>query len=763
MRPTGPQGETHRLALGSERAAMHRLATLSSGSLAPLSRAWLVLAGASLAVACGTPASSGASADKTEKKSPASVRKAGVAKGKTSAKVNKASPKTATPSKVDPATVAKATGPTPESIAKEVLATMDPSAKPCDDFYQYACGGWMAANPIPPDRVRFNRSFTVLRESNLAVLKEVLERLSTPAKGDIEGQKLGQLYQGCMDEAAIETAGIKPLAAKLDAIAKLADKAELMGLFGMLNASRIDSVFGIYVGADDKNPAMNVVHLAQDGLGMPDRSYYLDSKRQELRDAYVRHMATNFKLLGETPEQADAAAKLVMAFETKLAKLQLTRVERRDPDATYNKLALDKLAKSTGKLDWTSYFAGLGIAAPADVLVQSPKYLKGMAKLIAKTKLADLQAYLRWNVARAAAPSLGKGFTQANFEFYLKTLRGQKQQEPRWKRCVAATGRAMPHALGTHFVKETFAPKSKQLAEDLVMRIEAEFEAGLPGLAWMDDVTRGRAVEKMKAIRNKIGYPDKPRTYEGLTLQPGFLPSIAAAAAFNIRYNLNKQGKPVDKTEWRGSPQTVNASYSPTHNEMWFPAGILQPPFFDADYPMAMNFGGIGMVSGHELTHGFDDNGRKYDGSGMLREWWDESAVKNFESRVKCVGEAYGAQEVEPGLTINPELTMGENIADLGGLAQTFAAYRTWAKENGGDTKPHVEGLTNEQLVFVAFAQVWCSNITNEALRVRIATDPHSPSRYRVNVPATHTPEFAEVFACTPGEPMAPNNRCEVW
>jgi len=653
---------------------------------------------------------------------------------------------------------------TPASIEAEVLATMDTTVSPCDDFYEYACGGWMKANPIPPDRTRYTRSFGVLRERNLVILKDALEGLATANPADVEGVQLGQLYSSCMDEAAIDKAGAEPLVPLLDQVKNLESTAGLMALLGTLHLNGVGAFFGAYVGPDDKDPATNVLQVSQGGLGLPDRSYYTKPDRKEIRDGYLAHLGKNFELLGETPEQAAKTASAVLAFETKLAKLQLTRVERRDPDATYNKRTTAALLKGEGALDWTAYFDALRIAAPSQVIVESPAYLRDSAKLVAATKFDTIKAYLRWSVVRAAAPSLSKSFADANFEFFKQTLRGQKEQEPRWKRCVAQVGRAMPHALGTHYVKAAFAPTSKALAEDLIVRTEAAFEANLPALSWMDDATRGRAVEKMEAVRNKVGYPEKPRSYEGLTIQPGqFVASLAAAGAFNKAYNLAKQGKPVDHTEWGGSPQTVNASYSSTRNQMWFPAGILQAPFFHPEFPMAMNFGGIGMVAGHELTHGFDDKGRKYDGTGMLRQWWDDKAVKSFEERLSCVSEAYSTPEVLPGLHINPDLTMGENIADLGGLAQTFAAYQAWAKENGGDTKPHVKGLTNEQLVFVAFAQVWCTNVTDEALKVRVATDPHSPGRFRVNVPATHTAEFAEVFECTEGQPMAPKTRCEVW
>ncbi len=659
---------------------------------------------------------------------------------------------------------AVATPPASPSHGATVLAALDTTVSPCDDFYQFSCGGWSASTEIPGDQSRWTRSFSALRENNRSILKEALETLAASPNDGSENAMLGAFYTSCMDETAIEDAGIEAIAPLLKRALEVKDLSEFMTFTGELHRLGVHPLFGIYVGPDDKNPGRNIAHLGQSGLGLPDRDYYLDESRAKLRMQYVAHLAMSFELIGETTEASQEIAKDVMAFETKLAKLQLTRTERRDPNRTYNKIDIGGLRKISKKLDWNAYLTAIGQAGLEDINVESPQYMKKATKLLAAAAPATLQNYLRWNTIRGHAHNLNKAMADADFEFFNKTLRGQKQQEARWKRCASAVGGAMPHAMGKIYVEKAFGGDSKAIAEDLIHRIEAAFESNLPNLAWMDETTRSRAVEKMNAIGNKVGYPDKPRTYEGLKIEPGaFVANVQAASVFNHDYWSAKVGKTVDRNEWRGSPQTVNASYSSTRNEMWFPAGILQAPFFDADYPMAMNFGGIGMVMGHELTHGFDDQGRKFDGTGMLTDWWEPSAVEKFESRTECVEKSYSSQEVEPGLNVNGKLTMGENIADLGGLKETFYAYRTWAKENGGDTQPHVEGLTNEQLLFVAYAQVWCTKMTPEAARVQVATDPHSPSQFRVNVPAMHTREFAEVFACEEGRPMAPKNRCEVW
>ncbi|MCB9567346.1 MAG: M13 family metallopeptidase [Myxococcales bacterium] len=678
------------------------------------------------------------------------------------------SPTKPTPAPAEPATPPAEAAPpaprlTPEAIAAEVKAAMDPSQDPCHDFYAYACGGWIAKTELPGDQSRWGRSFGILRERNRETMREILEESGRKTDRDDEAGKLGRFYAACMDEAAVGAAGVEPLAPLFAQIAGVTDAASFMTVVGKLHPVGVRPVFGIYVGPDDKDPKINIAHVFQGGLGLPDRDYYFDKKRAELLAAYERHVAKIFALAGEPEDAAAKLARDVVALETALAGEQLTTVERRDADRTYNKIDRAGIEAQAPGLHWPAFAEASGHPEVTAINVESPAYLSGAAKVLAKAKPAALQAYLRWQVLHTFSDELPEPFVAETFDFYGKQLRGQKELEARWKRCVSATEGALTHPLGRLYAERAFAGESKAIALDLIQRIEAAFEANLPSLAWMDDTTRERAVAKVKAIFNKIGYPDKWRDYSGLEVAGGYLANTIAAQRFDYEYQASKIGKPVDRDEWRAGPPVVNASYSGTRNEMWFPAGILQAPFFDREFPMAMNFGGIGVVMGHELTHGFDDQGRKYDGSGMLQQWWGDEVIAGFESRTACVDKVYSAQEVEPGLHVDGKLTMGENVADMGGLKQAFGAYKKWAGENGGDATPHVEGLTNEQLVFVNFAQVWCTVATPEYLRVQVATDPHSPSQFRVNVPASMTPEFAAAFQCAEGTPMNPAERCEVW
>jgi endothelin-converting enzyme/putative endopeptidase len=532
---------------------------------------------------------------------------------------------------------------------------------------------------------------------------------------------------------------------------------------GHLHRKGVRALFGVYVGPDDKDPKMNIAHVGQGGLGLPDRDYYFDAKRKEILAAYEKHVEKMFTLLGEAPEAAKKKALAVVAFEKALAEKHLTRVERRDPDKTYNKIDRKGIEERAPGLFWEVFAEGTGHMEVTSITVDNPAYLEHAADLLAKTDIETLRDYLRWHTLNSFANWLSKPFADADFEFYRKTLRGTKEQEARWKRCTGATDRAFAHPLGKLYVERAFAGESKAVAQDLITRVEKSFEDILPSLSWMDDTTRERAMGKVKAIYNKIGYPDSWRDYSGLKLADGLFANMVAAREFNYEYRANKYGKPVNRDEWRAGPPVVNASYSGTRNEMWFPAGILQAPFFDKDHPMAMNFGAIGVVMGHELTHGFDDQGRKFDANGMLQPWWEESVVGAFEERAACVDKLYSNQEVEEGLFVNGKLTLGENTADMGGLKQAYGAYQSWKKENGGDTEPHVEGLTNDQLFFVSFAQVWCTVATPEYLRVQVATDPHSPGRFRATVPPSQSPDFASAFSCAEGTPMNPKDRCEVW
>ena len=650
-----------------------------------------------------------------------------------------------------------------QEVAQEVLSNLDTSVSPCDDFYRFACGGWLDRTEIPPDESRFGR-FHVLRERNKAALQRILDEAAADTQATGDRGKLGQFYRSCLDEAAIEKNDIAALQSSFEAIDGVRNLETLMSAAGRLHRQGASVLFGVYVGPDYENPDLNLAHLGQGGLGLPDREYYLgtDERSVALREAYEAHVTRMFELLGD--DDAAARAKSVVAFETRLAEAWMPRDELRDPKKRYNPVDRKALQKMTPGIPWDAYFRGTGHADVTALNVAPRVYFEGMQKVLKSTKPEVLRAYLRWHVVHGAANHLPERFVQASFDFYGKTLRGQQTLEPRWKRCVDATDGALGEILGQDYVASQFAGDSKQIALDMIQQIEAAFAEGLGQLSWMDDTTRERALEKMHAVVNKIGYPEQWRDYGGLEVGDDHLANMLAAAAFEFDREARDVGQPVDRKRWYMTPPTVNAYYNPSANEMVFPAGILQPPFFDPEFPMAMNFGGIGMVMGHELTHGFDDQGRKFDGSGRMTQWWEDSVVERFEEQAACVEALYDGYEVQPGLTLNGKLTLGENIADFGGIKQAYRAFRQWASDNDvAIDAPAMDGLTQAQLFFVSYGQIWCTKATPEIERVLALTDPHAHSRYRVNGPLSNLPEFWETFSCEENQPMRPQNTCEVW
>jgi putative endopeptidase len=667
--------------------------------------------------------------------------------------------------RVEPATPppAAAAGPSAEAQASsaEVLAVMDETADPCSDFYRYACGQWIDETQMPADQSRYGR-FHVLRERNQEILRDILSSLPPAGQGSSEEAKLQSFWSSCMDEAAIESHGIEPLADPLGQIAAVKDVASALEMAGRLRGHGVETLLSWHVGPDYKEPDLNVAHLSQGGLGLPDREYYLRKGEESdaLRAAYLEHVTTMLGLVGDPDPRTSAAA--VLAFETKLAEISTPREELRDPDLRYNRITRGALAKATPAVPWDALFEGGGHPGIEHLNVSPMSYFEGLGRVLKGTEVATVRAYLRWHLVHASADHLPQRFVEADFSFFGAKLNGQKALSPRWKRCVDTTDRALGEALGRLFVERAFAGDSKTIALEMIRQVEEAFADGLPRLQWMDDATRTRALEKMEAVVNKIGYPDEWRDYSALEIGGDHLANVSASAEFEWQKQVRDVGKPVDEGEWHMSPPTVNAYYNPSNNEMVFPAGILQRPFFDADYPMAMNFGGIGMVMGHELTHGFDDQGRKYDGDGKLVPWWGETAVAKFEERAQCVENLYSSYEVQPGVHLNGKLTLGENIADLGGIKESFGAYKAWAAANPSQA-PAVEGLTDEQLFFVAFGQIWCTQATPEAERVLALTDPHSHPRFRVNGPLANMPEFWETFSCDEGTGMHPQNTCEVW
>jgi putative endopeptidase len=657
------------------------------------------------------------------------------------------------------------TGSTP-SVAESVKAAMNPKADPCQDFYQYACGGWLETTKLPGDQVRWGRGFSEIAERNRAVNRDILEAAAKDPGTDPNHQKLGWFYGSCMDEAGIEKAGTKPIDGWMKDAGKVKDAKSMMTMLGRMHSASVPGLFGVFVEADFKNPDINIAQLFQGGLGLPDRDYYLkdDDRSKGLRDAYEAHIAKMFQLYGETPEAGKVIAGKILEFETGLAKVSRPRADLRDPNKTYNKLDLPGLLKLTPKLDWKAYLKATGHADITQINVAVPEFFQGAETLVGKADPSVLQAYLRWNILRDAAGALPKAFDEEHFAFYGKTLQGQKEQQARWKRCVAATDGALGEVLGQEFIKKQFAGSSKTIAREMIEGVENAFASNLGDLAWMDDATRERAIGKKQTLVNKIGYPDKWKDYTKLKIKKGdYFTNLTAASEFEFDFEANKVGKPVDRTEWGMTPPTVNAYYNPLNNEMVFPAGILQPPFFSKDFPAAMNYGGMGMVMGHELTHGFDDEGRKFDAKGRLTEWWAPSVSEKFDSRTKCIEDQYGSYEIQPGLKLNGKLTLGENIADNGGIKEAFTALHNYEATHPDAAKPAVEGLTNDQLYFVAFAQTWCSLATPEIERVLVTVDPHSPPKFRVNGPLSNFSKFAETFQCAEGTPMHPANACEVW
>ncbi len=661
---------------------------------------------------------------------------------------------------------AAAAAPAPQaSVADTVRGAMDLKADPCQDFYRYACGTWIDTTPLPPDKPAWGRSFSEINERNRAAIRQILDDAAAKPGSDENMKRLGAYFGACMDEGAIEKRGTKPLEPWLARVAAVRSASDAVLFAAEIHARGGEVFWGSDVLADFKDPDRNIYFVAQGGLGLPDRDYYLkdDEKSVGLRADYVAHVGRMLALSGAPAGEAEAGAKSVLAFETELAKMSRPRQEMRIPEKLYNKLDRPGLAKLAPSVPWDAYFKALGYPEIRDINVATPEFFEGLDKLLAKTDAATLRTYLRWHVVHGTADLLPKAFQDESFDFYGKKLSGAKEIEARWKRCVSATDDALGEAIGRAYVERNFPGDSKAKALDMIQRIEAAFKDNLGSLNWMDDTTRQRALDKLHTLTNKIGYPDKWRDYSALApKKDAWFEDGLAAQKFNTDFRLKQVGKPVDKTLWGMTPPTVNAYYNPLANEMVFPAGILQEPFFRRDFPPPMNFGAIGMVMGHELTHGYDDEGRKFDPTGKLVEWWEPEVSKRFDERAQCVDDLYSSYEVVPGGKINGRLTLGENIADLGGIKEAYLAWRKYAAEHAQPAS-YVQGLTNDQLFFVAYAQGWCSKSTDEFKRMMLTINPHSDARFRVIGPLTSLPAFAETFQCKPGSSMAPEKRCEVW
>jgi len=641
------------------------------------------------------------------------------------------------------------------------VTSMDRSVDPCVDFFQYSCGGWIKANPIPPDQSSWD-TYSKMQDENRARLRSILEAAAEPSAGrNAVTQKIGDYYASCIDEKAIDAKGFDPLKPELEHIAKVTSKAEIADLAAAMTD---DNVLFRFESIQDFRDANQVIANAdQGGLGLPDREYYLkeDAKSRDLRKAYLVHVQKMFELLGDKPDTAAAEAKTVMRIETGLAKGAMTRVERRDPKALDHKMTSAELEKLAPDFHWDVFFSKVGMPSLASLNVAAPNFFKTMSGVLNAESLADWKTYLRWHLVHSDAAHLSSAFVNENFAFYGKTLRGQQELQPRWKRCTEAVDDYLGEALGQAYVEKYFPPEAKQQASTMVKEIQTAMEQDIDSLPWMSPATKQQALEKLHGMANKIGYPDKWRDYSKLEIIRGDeLGNVERARTFEFNRQLAKIGKPVDHGEWDMTPPTVNAYYNPQMNDINFPAGVLQPPAFDPTSDAAPNYGDTGGTIGHELTHGFDDEGRQFDAKGNLRDWWTENDAKKFQERADCISTQYSGYTVIDDIKINGKLTLGEDVADLGGL---LLAYMAWKEDTKGQKLDLIDGLSPEQRFFVGYGQSWCGETRAETKRLRATVDPHSPEKYRTNGVVSNMPEFQEAFHCKAGSPMVNVKQCRVW
>jgi putative endopeptidase len=638
----------------------------------------------------------------------------------------------------------------------------------CEDFYRYANGGWIAKNEIPAAFSSWGIT-SPLREKNIATLHQILEdaaKNTAAPKGSNE-QKIGAFYASCMDEAKIEAAGAAPLAAEIAAINKLKSASDLPAMLAHLHGIGVRSIFAFGAGQDLKKSESVIAVTGQGGLGLPDRDFYLkdDAKSKSTRDAYVAHVANMFKLLGDDADKARAEAQAVMKIETQLAQVSLDRVSRRVASKQYHKMAPADLKNVMANFDWNTYIKKIDAPKFTEINVAHPDFFKGVDQMLTSVPIEDWKTYLRWHLVHDAADALSTAFVNENFNFYGKTLNGTKELQPRWRRCVVATDQNLGEALGEVYVKKAFPPEAKARMKELVNNLIVALREDIPTLDWMSEPTRQAAIAKLNAFAVKIGYPDKWRDYSSLKIErDSFTDNLLRSSAFARHRNLSKIGRPVDRTEWGMTPPTVNAYNNSLMNEIVFPAGILQPPYFDLSADDALNYGAIGAVIGHEMSHGFDDQGRKFDLHGNLTDWWTEADAKNYTDRANCVEQQFSGFRVEEvGLNQNGKLVLGESIGDLGGLKIAWLAFQ---KALQGKPRPaNIDGFTPEQRFFLGWAQVWGRKQTPEAMRQQILTDPHPLGQFRTNGPLSNMPQFAEAFNCKLGDAMVrpPDKRCQVW
>ncbi len=654
----------------------------------------------------------------------------------------------------------------PASSPRFSIDNIDKSVDPCVDFYQYACGNWMKVTEIPADRARWN-GFNELSDSNLEVEHTILEKAAVDGPGrDATEQKIGDYYSSCMDEKTADAKGVEPLRPELNRVSAAKDKAALIEIIARVHLIGPNPLFSFGSGSDLHNAGQVIAYLDQGGLSMPDRDYYLkeDAKMVGLRQRYVEYVTQVFTLSGQTPEQAAESAKTVLRIETALAKPSMDRTLRRDPKNRDHKMTREQAVELAPAFSLNRFFEASGSPSFSDLNVSNPDFFKQANGVFESESLDSLKTYVSWHLLNAAAPWMSRPYVDANFD-WLKALTGQNEIEARWKRCTNSTDNALGEALGKKYAEVAFGADGKARALKMVDALEQSLDEDIQTLPWMTADTKKQAKLKLQAIREKIGYPDEWRDYSSLTIVRGdFLGNYLRANEFEAKRQVAKIGKPLDRKEWGMTTPTVNAYYNGSRNEIVFPAGILEPPFFDKKMDDAVNFGGIGIVIGHELTHGFDDQGRKFDPQGNLRDWWTEQDGKEFEKRVSCVADEYSGFTSVDDLKLNGKLTLGENTADNGGARIAFAALQHMiADDKTGKAAEKIDGYTPEQRFFLGFGRVWCEKIRPEDARRRVVVDSHSPGRYRINGVVQNMPEFQQAWGCKAGQPMVSTNACRVW
>lgn len=639
---------------------------------------------------------------------------------------------------------------------------IDKSVDPCQDFFHYACGSWIKKNPIPAQYSRWGR-FTELQDRNQEVLKEILEDSAKHQDRSPADQKIGAMYGSCMDEAAVEKAGSTPLQPVLDRLSELDNKAALASEIARMHESGVGVFFNLGARPDPDKSTVNISNAGQGGLGLPDKSYYEGEKDAKTREMYVAHITRMFELIGVPQAQAGEKAKAVMALETAMAKASMERVAMRNPDNTHHKMSLAQWQALTPVISFQQYLAERKVPSFSDLNVSQPDYFKALNGILESASLEDLKSYLTWHYVSTNADLLSSAFVMENFNFFTKYLTGSKELQPRWKRCVQLTDRNLGDALGQKYVAKAFGSSSKQKTQELVNIIEKQMAADIDSLTWMSAATKEQALAKLRGVTNKIGYPEKWKTYQSVVIKDGDLVGNAERAhAAEIQRNLQKIGKPVDRQEFNMTPPTVNAYYNSLENNINFAAGILQPPFYNDAADMAVNFGGIGAVIGHELTHGFDDQGRRFDADGNLRDWWTKQDADEFKTRADCIVDEYSKFSPVEGANVNGRLTLGENGADNAGIRLAYMALMA-GLDNGTIKADKMDGFTPQQRFFLGFAQIWCANERPEALRNLVRTDPHSPGQFRVLGTLQNQPEFAQAFGCSAGSAMVAAKGCRVW